>query len=62
MEHNYLKCKKCGTEFTSDNSKIVFDENGYGYSTKLKVCMQCGQIHIVKYYFDSWLNEINESR
>ena len=26
MEHNYLKCKKCGTEFTSDNSKIVFDE------------------------------------
>ena len=61
MEREYVKCSRCEAEFTSDNFEIIFDENGYGYSTKLKKCKQCGQVHIVKYYFDNWLNSINES-
>ena len=40
---NYKKCDKCNKEFLA---KYWWDETGYGYSTKLTKCPDCGKIFI----------------
>ncbi len=36
--------------------KSLWDESGYGYSTKLLKCPQCGIIYILKYIEDENIN------
>lgn len=50
MEKTKLKCNSCGKECGQEN--IIFDDKGYGYSTKLLVCPNCKKIQILKYYKD----------
>ena len=52
QEQNYTFCKKCKTDFVYFPQEVYFDDNGYGYSTKLVKCPYCGQINVVKYYED----------
>ena len=46
-------CSGCGIELTSNNYVTKWDEKGYGYSTKLRICPECGKVlEIVGYTFD----------
>lgn len=45
-------CKKCKKSFEYKPDDVFWDEQGYGYSTKLCVCKNCGTINILKYKED----------
>lgn len=51
MENNKCKCFSCGNELI-----IKWDENGYGYSTKLGVCPGCGKVVILEIIEDKWIS------
>lgn len=54
-----LTCEKC------NNTAMMptwWDEHGYGYSTKLAQCPQCGNIIIIKYIKDHGLDINNDIR
>lgn len=42
--------------------KIKYDENGYGYSTEIAVCPECGHIEVVKFIEDYCLDVNNDLR
>ena len=50
------KCKKCKSKFSYTPEDTYWDENGYGYSTKLVKCPDCGCINVIKYDEDSGLD------
>ena len=37
-------CSGCGIELTSNDYVTKWDEKGYGYSTKLRICPECGKV------------------
>ncbi|MCR5421991.1 MAG: hypothetical protein K6E98_13410 [Lachnospiraceae bacterium] len=49
-----ILCSLCNNEI--DMEKSLWDESGYGYSTKLLKCPQCGIIYILKYIEDENIN------
>lgn len=53
-------CSRCGG-FKVKPDNIWFDEQGYGYSTKLTQCPHCGKIVILKHIEDYGLN-VNSDR
>lgn len=54
---NYEVCKKCGRLIKYENTDTYWDESGYGYSTKLVDCKECGKPNVLKYEEDSWMHE-----
>lgn len=42
--------------------KIKYDENGYGYSTEIAICPECGHIEVVKFIEDYCLDVNNDLR
>ena len=60
MAVELIKCIQCGKTFESKDDLIYWDDNGFGYSTKLSRCPYCGQLNILKYQFDKWLVDNNE--
>ena len=54
-------CTHCGYEY-QEESNVKWDENGYGYSTKLFVCPKCGKILVVEYIEDYGLDVNNDER
>ena len=49
-------CHKCKGAFRVNKHKIIWDEKGYGYSTKLYQCPYCGAYTVLEYYEDSSLD------
>lgn len=56
---NFEVCSKCGRLIKYKNTDTYWDESGYGYSTKLVDCQQCGTPNVLKYEEDSWMYELN---
>lgn len=56
LEHEVRICKKCGFRWLMDDEDIYWDENGYGYSTKLCDCPSCNTPNIIKYNEDCSLD------
>lgn len=56
------QCKKCDTWFEYDQHEVMFDDKGYGYSTKLVKCKHCGCLNVVHYYEDRAMKLNNDSR
>lgn len=53
MEKNFeYRCFACGNELS-----IKWDEDGYGYSTKLGICPGCGKVIILQIIEDRWIKE-----
>ena len=52
-------CGNCG-DFIYENTEIYFDENGYGYSTKLVKCPSCGRPVVIGHYEDRAMKKLNK--
>lgn len=58
-----LICKRCGCRIIiNDNKNIIWDENGYGYSTKLCRCHGCNTLNVIEYYEDCSLDINKDTR
>lgn len=55
-KQNNVYCKSCKSNQVIFPGECWFDECGYGYSTKLTKCPNCGKIIVVKYIEDSGLD------
>ena len=55
-----IECKKCAHSIDLNLINAFWDETGYGYSTKLCVCPECGSYVVIKYEEDNWLNDLAE--
>lgn len=53
-------CKKCGSKIK--DAKIIWDEKGLGYSTKLCQCSECKTLNIIEYYEDCSLDINKDTR
>lgn len=40
----------------------IFDENGYGYSTKLVKCKHCGRLNVIRYFEDDSMKLNNDRK
>ena len=58
--NNNCTCKKCGSDFTFLPEECFWDEKGFGYSTKLVKCSDCGCINVVKHVEDYGFSKMNE--
>lgn len=56
------ECKKCKTTFSYKPEDTWWDEKGYGYSTKLCRCPECGCINVIKHDQDVGLDINSDSR
>ena len=54
-----IRCSNCNDVFLM---KCWWDESGYGYSTKLARCPQCGKIIVVKMVEDRWMDVNSDIR
>ena len=59
---NCKKCTKCKEEFIYMPNEIIWDESGYGYSTKLVYCPYCKQLNVIKYIEDYKFTMINKDK
>ena len=55
-------CKKCGFKWWAIKEEEYWDENGYGYSTKLCNCPSCNTPKVIKYYEDCSLDINTDTR
>ena len=58
----YEECKKCRTIYSYTQEDTWWDERGYGYSTKLCKCPECGNINVVSHNEDFGLDVNNDAR
>lgn len=56
------QCPYCNSKYGEQADAIIWDEHGYGYSTKMCRCPHCGKINSFKYYEDSSLNLNRDTR
>lgn len=59
FHENNTKCKKCGSYFKFNNNDAYFDEHGFGYSTKLVKCPECGSINVLYTLEDFGISKLN---
>lgn len=59
---NNCTCKKCGSSFIFKPDEVWWDEQGYGYSTKLVRCSKCNCVNVVNHIEDYGFNKINVDR
>lgn len=57
-----LTCFACGQVSQYNRLDTFWDDNGYGYSTRLINCPHCGKINILSYKEDRKINVNNDSR
>jgi hypothetical protein len=57
-----LICKQCESYIEIQNVKIIWDEKGSGYSTKLCQCPNCKTLNVIKYYEDCSLDLNKDTR
>lgn len=62
MKSNNLDCKKCKSNFIYHQQEVFFDDKGFGYSTKLVKCPECGCINVIQYIEDRAIKLNNDSR
>lgn len=62
MNESYINCKNCHSYSVVKNTDCWFDDKGFGYSTKLCKCPECGKLVIVGYEEDSHLDINNDPR
>ena len=43
-----IYCKKCAQAFEYSPKDAIWDDNGYGYSTKLVRCKHCQTLNVIK--------------
>lgn len=57
-EQENQACIKCKSIYSKKEilKYTIWNESGYGYSTRLFQCPVCGQIKILEYYEDSSLD------
>ncbi len=55
-------CRSCNCSVKLFPKRIIWDEKGYGYSTKLFKCPFCNQLNIIKYYEDPSLDLNRDTR
>lgn len=55
-------CRKCEQIFHYQTTDCFWDDQGYGYSTKLVRCPECGQIQILEHVEDISLDINNDER
>jgi len=55
-------CRSCKTKIILKEVPQWWDENGYGYSTKLCQCPECNEIIIVEYNEDPSLDINKDTR
>lgn len=56
------QCKKCKSKFYYTVDDLYWDEHGYGYSTRLVKCTNCGCANVSKYKEDYSLNVNDDLR
>lgn len=56
-----VSCISCG-DFNVQPENTWFDEKGFGYSTRLCKCPQCGKVVIIEYIEDYGCNLNNDER
>lgn len=59
---NNRTCPRCKTNYVFKPDECWFDEKGYGYSTKLTHCKNCGCVNVVKHTEDYGLSKLNTDR
>ena len=52
VDGSRITCCKCDGIIRITPEITMWDESGYGYSTKLVKCPECGQINIIGYVED----------
>lgn len=57
-----INCNKCDGTNEYNESDYFWDENGFGYSTELVRCKDCGCMIIVKVIEDNNLDVNNDKR
>ena len=62
VSKNRCECAKCHTDFVFKPDECWWDEKGYGYSTKLCKCKNCGTINVVKHSEDYGFSRMNYDR
>ena len=55
-QQEVLICRRCLKITVPSKNNIIWDEHGYGYSTKLCKCDHCGKLHVLEYYEDCSLD------
>jgi hypothetical protein len=55
-------CDVCNELFDYDELDYVWDENGFGYSTKLVRCKKCGGWNVIEYVEDKGLDVNGDER
>ena len=58
---NGATCNSCGG-FKVQPENVWFDEQGFGYSTKLTKCPYCGQVIILQHIEDYGFSKMNTDR
>lgn len=61
-EQNSCTCWKCKTSFVFLPEEAYWDDKGYGYSTKLVKCSQCGSTNIIRHVEDYGFAKMNVDR
>lgn len=57
-----IVCIQCGKKISVDKNDGWWNDSGYGYSTKLTKCPDCGQLNIVKYQIDDGFDVNKDER
>ena len=57
-----IQCKKCNSIFKFKPDDIFWNEKGYGYSTKLVRCSECGCANVLGYVEDYGFSKLNTDR
>ena len=55
-------CTSCKKRFAYKQTDAIFDENGYGYSTKLVKCKHCGRLNVIRYFEDDSMKLNNDRK
>lgn len=55
-------CTSCRERFTYMRSETIFDNHGYGYSTKLVKCKHCGKLNVIRYFEDASMKLNNDRK
>lgn len=59
---NRAVCSSCGEEFEVQPENVRFDEQGYGYSTRITKCPNCGKVVVMGYIEDYGLDINSDKR
>ena len=59
---NNSSCRSCNSSFIFKPDEVWFDEQGYGYSTRLTRCPYCGKIVVLGYIEDYGFNVNSDER